>query len=283
MPQQKSTSFSAAKVANFGVVLAEMVEERLRLEKEVKRLQHHVSVLSKRNNQLMKEGKSREASSIASDASLSSDDEEVGTDYGEDEEKRVPRQRVVKSLVGEKAREKAHGDGVPAPWCTEGAEEWGKEHEERGLGLGRSKWKVAELEVAESVVAESVAKVKEAEVAEPKVRLPKYENGKGKRRRVGEKTEEEKEVEEVRELIAPLGPRAECGGLLRRVGRKSVFAGAEMGLVAGGRPNRAAPVGISRGLDARRQSPGARGGYQLRPSLGGIRDEWGRLCYGGRR
>ena len=70
MPQQKSTSFSVAKVANFGVVMAEMVAERLKLEKEIKRLRHHVSVLSKRNHQLMKEGKSRAVSSIASDTSL---------------------------------------------------------------------------------------------------------------------------------------------------------------------------------------------------------------------
>ena len=82
MPQQKSTSFSAAKVANFGVVMVEMVEERLRLEKEIKRLRHHVSVLSKRNHQLMKDGKSWAASSIASDASLSSDDEGVKTKEG---------------------------------------------------------------------------------------------------------------------------------------------------------------------------------------------------------
>jgi len=46
MPQQKSTSFSAAKVANFGVVMAEMVLEMGDLRKEVKRLRHHVSVLS---------------------------------------------------------------------------------------------------------------------------------------------------------------------------------------------------------------------------------------------
>ena len=282
MPQQKSTSFSAAKVANFGVVMAEMIEERMRLEKEVKRLRHHVSVLSKRNHQLMKDGKSRAASSIASDASLSSDDEEVGTDYEEDEEKRIPRQRVVKSMVGEEAREKAHGDGVPAPWCSKGAEDWGEECEKRGMGLGRTKWKVAELEVAEEVEAEGVAEVKEVEVAEPKVRLPKYEDGKGKRRRVGEKTSEEEEVEAVRELIAPLGPRAECGGLLRRVGRESVFAGTDPRLVAGGGPSRTAPVGLSRGPEARRQSPGVRGGYQLRSRVGGIRDEWGRLCYGRR-
>jgi len=108
MSQRKSTSFSAAKVANFGVVMAEMVLEMGELRKEVKRLRHHVSVLSKRNDWLVKDGKSRAASSIASDASLSSDDEEVGEEEGS-------RVRVVKTMVGEEARKKAHGDGVPAP------------------------------------------------------------------------------------------------------------------------------------------------------------------------
>ena len=39
------------------------------MEKEIKRLRHHVSVLSKRNHQLMKDGKSWAVSSIASDTS----------------------------------------------------------------------------------------------------------------------------------------------------------------------------------------------------------------------
>ena len=76
MPQQKSTTFSAAKVANFGVVMAEMVGKMSEMEREIKRLRHHVSVLSKRNHQLMKDGKSRAASPIASDVSLSDDEEE---------------------------------------------------------------------------------------------------------------------------------------------------------------------------------------------------------------
>ena len=59
MPQQKSKSFSAAKVANFGVVMAEMVGKMSVMEKEIKRFRHHVSVLSKRNHQLMKNGKSK--------------------------------------------------------------------------------------------------------------------------------------------------------------------------------------------------------------------------------
>ena len=124
MSQRKSTSFSAAKVANFGVVMAEMVAERLRMEKEIRRLRHHVSVVSKRNHQLMKDGKSWEASSIASDASLSSDDEEV--EFGS-EGKKV---RAKSTEVGERARRMAHGDGVPAPWCEEGAEEFSAECQE---------------------------------------------------------------------------------------------------------------------------------------------------------
>ena len=70
MPQQKSMKFSAAKVANFGVVMAEMMGKMGDMEKEVKRLRHHVSVLSKRNHQLMKEGKSWVASSIATSMKL---------------------------------------------------------------------------------------------------------------------------------------------------------------------------------------------------------------------
>ena len=196
--------------------MAEMVEERLRLEKEIKRLRHHVSVLSKRNHQLMKEGKSWAASSIASDASLSSDDEEVETGEGK-------RFRVVGKLVGEKAREKAHGDGVPDTWCEEEAEEFWSECQGRDRYLGRTKWKVAELDVAKEVVARSVAEEVEV-VAEPKVRLPEVVKEGGKKRRVGEVTEEEKEVREVRDLVVPLGPRAECGGLLRVLGKEFRFA-----------------------------------------------------------
>ena len=267
MSQRKSPSFSAAKVANFGVVMAEMVEERLRMEKEIKRLRLHVSVLSKRNHQLMKVGKSWAASSIASDASLSSDDEGVETKEGK-------RFRVDKVLVGEEARRKAHGDGVPAKWCEEGAEEFVSECQKRGRYLGRKKWKVAELDVADEVVAVSVAEEEEV-VAEPRVRLPKVVREGSKKRRVGEVTKEEEEVREVRELVVPLGPRAECGGLLRRLGRESVFKDADPLLVAGGGSTPAA-VGVSRRPDAWRQTPGASGGYQLRPRVGGFRGRgWG--------
>jgi len=261
MSQQKSTSFSAAKVANFGVVMAEMVSEMSVLRKEVKRLRHHVSVLSKRNDRLVKDGKSMAASSIASDASLSSDGEEVGEEEGS-------RVRVVKTLVGEEARKKVHGDGVPEPWCGEEAEGFWREAEESGRYGGRTKWKVAELDVASSVVAESVVVGEEEGVSKPVVKMPSYEKGGEKRRRVGESTEDEEEAQEVKELVAPVGPRIRYGGLLKVVGGGKVFEKAGPRCAASGNSDHALS-GVSGGTDAWRQSPGGSGGYQLRPRIGG--------------
>ena len=237
------------------------------MDKEIKRLRHHVSVLSKRNHQLMQDGKSSAASLIASDASLnSSDDVELESEIGEED--LLPRQQVKKTLIGEEVRKKAHSNGVPAPWCEKGAEEFHAQCQERDRYLGRTKWKVAELKVAEKVEAESMAE-EEEEMAEPKVRLPSFEN-KGKRRRVGVVTKEEEEVREVRELITPLGPRAVCGGLLRRVEKELVFADADLRLVVRGCPTPAA-VGVSQQSGAWRKSAGVSGGYQLRPRFGGYR------------
>ena len=131
-----------------------------------------------------------------------------------------------------------------------------------------------EVAVAEEksveVVAESVVSVEEAEVAVPIVRLPVAVKGEGgKRRRVevsGDGNEEEVgKVEEI--LVALLGPRAICGGLLRRVGKESMFKDADPRLVAGGGSTPAA-VGVSWQSEAWRQSPEASGGYQLRPRVG---------------
>ena len=220
MTQRKSTGFSAAKVANFGVVMAEMIGKMSEMEKEIKRLRHHVSVLSKRNHELVKNGKSRAAAPIASVASLS-------------EKKGEERRGVVAEVE-------------------------------------------ALVEEAE-VVEVSVVSFEEAEVAEPMVRLPVAVKGEGsKKRRVEVSEGEDGVVERERELIAPLGPRAECGGLLRVVGKESVFASADPRYVAGGCPTPAA-VGVSQRSDAWRQSPGASGGYQLRPRVG-----YRGLGYGGR-
>ena len=97
-----------------------------------------------------------------------------------------------------------------------------------------------------------------------------------KRRRVGERTEKEEEVQGVRELIAPLGPRAIWEWLLRRIGKESVFKDADPRLVADGGSTSAA-VGVSQRSEAWRQRPGASGGYQLRPRVGGYG-----IGYGGR-
>ena len=131
MPQQKSTSFSAAKVANFGVVMAEMMGKMGEMEKEIKRLRHHVSVLSKRNHQLIKDGKpepeSRAASPIAGDVSFSEDEvEEVvrpglmrftatGTEkeFGEV----LEDLRTGSRKLGEKLRESMEKASVTVP-CT---------------------------------------------------------------------------------------------------------------------------------------------------------------------
>jgi len=261
MPQQKSTSFSAAKVANFGVVMAEMVGEMNEMRREIKRLRHHVLVLSKRNDRLVKDGKGGAASSIAGDASLSSDDEEIGEEEGS-------RVRVVKTMVGEEARKKAHGDGVPAPWCKEEAESFWREAEEKRRFGGRTKWKVAELDMASDVMAERVAEVKEEEVSEPVVKMPSYEKGGEKRRRVGESTEDEEEAQTVKELVAPVGPRIRYGGLMRRVEEVDRVVRADPRCAAGGNSDHALS-GVSGGTEAWRQSPGGSGGYQLRPRIGG--------------
>jgi len=52
MAKRGSTSFSATKVAKSGLITVKALERVLELEKEVSRLRHHVSVLSKRNHKL---------------------------------------------------------------------------------------------------------------------------------------------------------------------------------------------------------------------------------------
>ena len=98
------------------------------------------------------------------------------------------RARVVGTLVGEEVREKGHADGVPAPWCEEGADKISTESQARDKYLGRMKWKVAELGVAEVVETESVAEFEEERVSKLVVRIPSVEVvGEGKKkRRVGE-------------------------------------------------------------------------------------------------
>jgi len=55
MVKRGSTTFSATKVAKAGLAASAALERILNLEKEVSRLRHHVSVLSKRNHAMSKE------------------------------------------------------------------------------------------------------------------------------------------------------------------------------------------------------------------------------------
>jgi len=55
MVKRGSTTFSATKVAKAGLAASAALTRILELEKEVSKLRHHVSVLSKRNHALQKE------------------------------------------------------------------------------------------------------------------------------------------------------------------------------------------------------------------------------------
>ena len=55
MVKRGSTTFSATKVAKAGLTATAALQKILDLEKDISKLRHHVSVLSKRNHGLQKE------------------------------------------------------------------------------------------------------------------------------------------------------------------------------------------------------------------------------------
>ena len=55
MVKRSPTTFSATKVAKAGLVASAALQKIMDLEKEVSKLRHHVSVLSKQNHALKKE------------------------------------------------------------------------------------------------------------------------------------------------------------------------------------------------------------------------------------
>jgi len=69
MVKRGPTTFSATKVAKAGLAASAALTRILELEKEVSRLRHHVSVLSKRNHGLQKEAGKR---SVDDDAEVAS-------------------------------------------------------------------------------------------------------------------------------------------------------------------------------------------------------------------
>jgi len=103
--------------------------------------------------------------------------------------------------------------------------------------------------VASNVVAESVATGEEEEVSKLVVRIPSYEKESGKRRRVGESTEDEEEAQAVKELVVPVGPRIRYGGLMRKVEEVDRVVKAGPRCAAGGNSDHALS-GVSGGTDA---------------------------------
>ena len=166
MSQQKSTSFSAAKVANFGVVMVEMIKERLRMEREIRRLRHHVSVLSNRNHRLVEDGKSRAVAPIASATSLCVCRRDEAVARGE--EVAMSEAEVAEKVATVEAEDVA---GVMARSVAESEAEVAKKVE------------AIEAEDEAGVVVRSVGEVEE-KVALPKVRLPKSERVGEKKRRL---------------------------------------------------------------------------------------------------
>ena len=69
MVKRGSKSFSANKLADTGLVMAEMMRKMMEMEKEIGRLRHHVSVLSKREvlmkKELERERKGKEKEEVA--------------------------------------------------------------------------------------------------------------------------------------------------------------------------------------------------------------------------
>ena len=179
MVKRGPTKFSATKVAKAGLAASAALEKILSLEKEVSRLRHHVSVLSKRNHRLqieaeklMGEGKEGVIEAVVDEVASSVTSQE-------------PEPQVVAepSDVAEKlavAAEKA-GVRIVAPEAE------------------------AEVEVVVPVAEPRVAMVVDEDCASV-VSMPE-----GKRRRVVESSEEGSVggdgVEEVGTPVVPLGPR----------------------------------------------------------------------------
>ena len=164
--------------------MAEIIGKMGEMEKEIRRLRHHIAVLSKRNHRLVEDGWSRAAASIAN---------------------------IVSRCVCEKGEEVAGGVEVAEP--------------EDGVAREVA---TVEAEGEAEIVARRVAEEEEEEeVAEPRVKLPKCLRMGEKRRRLGSEEVEVVVVKGEEVLIALLGPRAECSGLLRRVGKEGVFREAD--------------------------------------------------------
>jgi len=172
MVKRGSTTFSATKVANAGLVDSAALQRIMDLEKEVSKLRHHVSVLSKRNHMLQKEagGKEKEVEVAVSEVASPGRVEEP---QAEPHVVAEPLERMSGVIVAEEEE-----DVWVAP-------------------------------VAKPAVAESrVARVVEEEGGRSEVSRPMSANKRGRLDNGGD--ESEKEVEVVRSVsVVPSGPRVE--------------------------------------------------------------------------
>jgi len=194
MVKRGSTTFSATKVAKAGLAASAALSRILELEKEVSRLRHHVSVLSKRNHVLKKEADKREGedgAEVASPVRVQEPEPQVVVE---------PEVRMSGTIVAE-----GEEDVSVAPVAG-----------------------VAEPPVAETKVA---VMVDEPEVA--LVRLPKGKRRRTCGEEGSEAEGSEVEVVEEGIIVAtsiPRGPKGYAAGTLGGRGRGSVYvAGAPVG------------------------------------------------------
>jgi len=99
MVKRGSTTFSATKVAKAGLVASAALQKIMDLEKEVSKLRHHVSVLSKRNHLLQKEVDGRKKEEEAGSSEVASPDrvEEPEPQVVAEPEERMSGMRVAES------------------------------------------------------------------------------------------------------------------------------------------------------------------------------------------
>jgi len=168
MAKRGSTSFSATKVAKSGLITVKALERVLKLEKEVSRLRHHVSVLSKRSHKLelrLGEALEREARGVGK------------------EEVAVPGRGVA---------DEEEEAGVPDPVIVSHIVAFGDED-------------LVVSDVAGTVVAVSVAEVEEEEGSVALVRLPSVK--KRRLDEGGGSLEVVEDLAVVKALLGPRGRR----------------------------------------------------------------------------
>jgi len=170
MVKRGSTTFSATKVAKAGLTATAALQKILDLEKDVSKLRHHVSVLSKRNHGLQKEVERLKKEEVAVSSEVASP---VGVKEPEPQVVAEPEEEVEVDMA--------------VAFVASGAV--------AGIRVASE----ARPEVAES----RVALVVDEEGGPSAVGYPVSE---GKRRRVDNSSEEGEDDEEV-SVVAPTGPR----------------------------------------------------------------------------